>query len=168
MYFSHASFHFPSAVSLHKDTSTIPNFEMIHSMSKRLKTSMKELQRCNRSAYLPPQKRKTLKRVFSFVTVEQTGVTPGRAKKVFFQLTCCILNSALKNHIGPICILHLLWDLAAMVCHRYSDLKLSVHTLPFPLSHIFAFLIKEYTVSGQAKLVLLRKKTISQPVYNPG
>lgn len=86
MYFSHASFHFPSAVGLHKDTSTIPNFEMIHSMSKRLKTSMKELQRCNRSAYLPPQKRKTLKRVFSFVTVEQTGVTPGRAKKVFFPI----------------------------------------------------------------------------------
>lgn len=123
---------------------------MFHSTSKYLKTSTKPLtflKKCidvvDRSAYLPPQKRKTLKRVFSFVAVEQTGVTPpGRVKKVFFQLTCCILNSALRNYIRPICILHLLRDLTATVCHRYPNLNLGVRTLPFPLSSIFAFLKK--------------------------
>lgn len=123
---------------------------MFHSTSKCLKTPTKPLtfqKKCrdviDRSVHLPPQRRKTLKRVFSFVAVEQTGVTPpGRARKVFFQLTCCILNSALKNYIPPICILHLLWELTAMVCHRYPDLKFGVRTLPFPLSSIFAFLKK--------------------------
>lgn len=119
------------------------------------------------SAYLPPQSKKTLKHVFSFVTVEQTVVTPpGNLRKVFFfQLTSCILNSALKKHIQPICILHLSWDLTARVCHRYPDPKLSVPMLPFPLSGILAFLIKQRTVLEQGKLFLLWNKKISESDY---
>lgn len=110
--------------------------------------------------------KKTLKHVFSFVTVEQTGVTPpGKLRKVFFQLTSCILNSALKKHIQPICILHLSWDLTARVCHRYPDPKLSVPISPFPLGGILAFLIKQRTVLEQGKRFLLWNKKISESDY---
>lgn len=112
---------------------------------------------------------KTLKHVFSFVSVEQTGVTPlGRMNKVFLLLTCCILNSALEKHIRPIFVLHLSWDLTATICHRYFDPKLRVPTLSVPPSKFFAFLIKEHTVSEEGMLVLLWNKKVSEPDYITG
>lgn len=137
-------------------------------MSKCIKTSMKPLKfqkKCrdviDRSAYLPPQRRKNTEVcVFICHSRADKGNSSWQSKESLFPSD--MLHFKLCPEEPHPAYLHFasFIDLTATVCHRYPDLKLSVRALSFPLGNKFAFLINMPTISEQAKPVLLRKKRI--------